>query len=104
MAETRCRLDVPTCTDTFVVSPGVAPAPQEFTTGQFPDAKQGVKVGPVQLYHLGLWFNSPAAAAAAHCPNTVTPFNSGHNAGIQALTTSEFPNEKGPLQELISGG
>src|ERR1700755_1615659 len=46
----------------FMVSPGVAAAPQEFTKGQFPDAKQGAKVGPVQLYHLGLWFNSSASA------------------------------------------
>jgi hypothetical protein len=89
---------------TFMVSPGVAPAPQEFTKGQFPDAKQGVKVGPVQLYHLGLWFDSPAAAVKAHCANTVTPFNGPHDAGIQALTTSNFPAEKGPLQQLISGG
>jgi hypothetical protein len=89
--------------ETFIVSPGVAPAPQEVTKGQFPDAKQGVKVGPVQLYHLGLWFNSPAAAEKAHCANTVTPFNGAHDAGIQVLTTSGFPAEKGPLQQLISG-
>jgi hypothetical protein len=88
---------------TFMVSPGVAPAPQEITKGQFPDANQGVKVGPVRLYHLGLWFNSPADAVKAHCANTVTPFNSGHNAGIQALNTGLFPAEKGPLQQLITG-
>jgi hypothetical protein len=88
---------------TFIVSPGVAPAPQEFTKGQFPDAKQGVKVGPVQLYHLGLWFNSPAAAAKAHCANTETPFNRAHNAGIQVLNTGNFPEQKGPLHELIAG-
>jgi hypothetical protein len=88
---------------TFMISPGVAPAPQTFTKPPFPDAKQGVKVGPVQLYHLGLWFNSPAAAAKAHCAKTVTPFNSGHDAGIQVLNTGNLPAEKGPLQQLISG-
>jgi len=39
----------------------------------------------VHQFHLGLWFNSPTAANAAHCGNTVTPFNGEHNAGVQAL-------------------
>jgi hypothetical protein len=86
--------------ETFIVSPGVAPAPQVFTKPPFPDAQQGVKVGPVQLYHLGLWFNSPADAAKAGCPNTVTPFNGEHNAGIQVLNTGTFPDLKGPLFNL----
>jgi hypothetical protein len=90
-------------TETFIVSPGVEPAPQEFTKGQFPDAKQGVKVGPVQIYHLGLWFNSPADAAKAGCANTVTPFNGEHNAGIQVLNTGNFPDPKGPLSDLQPG-
>jgi hypothetical protein len=76
--------------ETFIVSPGAVPAPQVFTKPPFPDANQGVKVGPVQLYHLGLWFNSPADAAKAGCANTVTPFNGEHNAGIQVLNTSSF--------------
>jgi hypothetical protein len=90
-------------TETFVVSPGAAAAPQEFTKGQFPDAKEGVKVGPVQLYHIGLWFDSPAAAVKAHCANTVTPFNGAHDAGIQALTSSAFAAERGPLSLLTPG-
>src|ERR1700722_18527840 len=89
--------------ETFIVAPGVAPAPQEFTKPPFPDAKQGVKVGPVQLYHLGLWFNSPADAAQAGCANTVTPFNGEHNAGVQVLNTGNFPDLKGPLIDLQPG-
>jgi hypothetical protein len=86
--------------ETFIVSPGAVPAPQVFTKQPFPDAAQGVKVGPIQLYHLGLWFNSPADAAKAGCANTVTPFNGEHNAGIQVLNTGTFPDLKGPLINL----
>jgi hypothetical protein len=52
------------------------------------------------MFHLGLWFGSPAAAAAAGCPTTVTPFNGDHNAGIQALSTRQFPALNGPLSRL----
>jgi hypothetical protein len=86
--------------ETFIVSPGVAPAPRPFPKGAFPDAGQGVKTGPVQLYHLGLWFNSPADAAKAGCANTETPFNGEHNAGIQVLNTGTFPDLHGPLINL----
>jgi hypothetical protein len=50
--------------------------------------------------HLGLWFNSPDDARKAKCPATVTPFNGEHNAGIQVLNTSNFPNNAGPLLKL----
>ena len=52
------------------------------------------------MYHLGLWFNSAKDAAAAGCPNTVTPFNGVHNAGIQALSTHQFAVTSGPLRHL----
>ena len=81
----------------FIVSPDVAPAPRPFPKGPFPDAGKGVKTGPVQIYHLGLWFASPADAAKAGCANTVTPFNGEHNAGIQVLNTGNFPDLRGPL-------
>src|SRR6516162_3138202 len=58
--------------ETFIVAPGVAPAPQVFNDPPFPDAAQNPATGPVQTYHLGLWFNSPADAQTAGCPNTVT--------------------------------
>jgi hypothetical protein len=94
--------------ETFIIAPGVAPAPQVFTDPPFPDALQnpatlgpdGKTPGPVQTYHLGLWFNSPADAQNAGCPSTVTPFNGEHNAGIQVLNTSNFPDTKGPLLRL----
>src|SRR5947208_5148933 len=56
---------------------------------------------PVHTYHLGLWFNSPNDAAAAGCPNTVTPFNGDHTAGIQVLNTSNFADDQGPLRQLV---
>jgi hypothetical protein len=94
--------------ETFIIAPGVAPAPQVFNDPPFPDAAQNPKTvgpdgttpGPVQTYHLGLWFNSPDDAQNAGCPNTVTPFNGEHNAGIQVLNTSNFPDDKGPLRRL----
>jgi hypothetical protein len=54
----------------------------------------------VHTYHLGLWFNSPADAAKAGCPSTVTPFNGEHNAGIQALSTRQFQDQHGPLRRI----
>jgi hypothetical protein len=85
--------------ETFIVAPGVAPAPIVFT-GPFPDASVNPATNPVQTYHLGLWFNSPSDAQKAGCPNAVTPFNGEHDAGIQVLNTSNFPNDKGPLRQL----
>ena len=55
---------------------------------------------PVDGYHLGLWFNSPRDAAAAGCPNTITPFNGDHTAGIQALSTRQFRTDQGPLRRI----
>jgi hypothetical protein len=94
--------------ETFIIAPGGAPAPQVFTDPPFPDALQNPKTvgpdgntpGPVQTYHLGMWFNSPADAQNAGCPNTVTPFNGEHNAGIQVLNTANYPDTQGPLLRL----
>ena len=71
---------------TFIVAPGIAPAPEVLSD----DATSNPATGPVQLYHLGLWFDSPADAAKAGCESTVTPFNSTHNAGVQILNTSQL--------------
>jgi hypothetical protein len=82
--------------ETFILAPGVAPAPKIF-----PDnATTNPATPPVQTYHLGLWFGSPDAAEKAGCPNTVTPFAGNHNAGIQVLNTSNFPDGHGPLLNL----
>jgi hypothetical protein len=85
--------------ETFTVAPNVAPAPVVFG-GPFPDASQNPATNPIQMYHLGLWFNSPKDAEKAGCPATVTPFNGEHNAGIQVLNTSNFADDEGPLRKL----
>jgi hypothetical protein len=69
------------------------------------DATTNPAFNPVQTYHLGLWFNSPADAFAAGCqasPTAMTPFNGEHNAGTQALSTRNFPNDHGPLRNVQS--
>jgi len=82
--------------ETFVVAPGVAAAPLTFS-GKFPSVSPNPMTGPIQMYHLGLWFDNPSDAQKAGCPSTETPFNGEHNAGIQVLNTSNFPNLTGPL-------
>jgi len=67
--------------ETFILNPGSPPV-------------------PVEMDHLGIWFADPADAVAAGCPGTVTPFDGDHNAGIQVLNTSNFPNDAGPLQKI----
>jgi hypothetical protein len=87
--------------ETFAVAPGVAPAPKVFST----DAIQNPAFAPVQMYHLGVWFNSPADAFKAGCqatPTATTPFNGEHDAGTQALSTRNFANDHGPLRNLDS--
>ena len=87
--------------DTFIVAPGVAPAPVVHD-GPFPDAFENPATAPVHTFHLGLWFNSPDDAVKAGCPGTVTPFNGDHNAGIQVLSTRNAPDDQGPLRNLGS--
>jgi hypothetical protein len=87
--------------ETFALSPGPVVPPQVHTDGMFPDATEGVAFRPIHTYHLGLWFNSPADAQKAGCPSTETPFNGEHNAGIQVLNTAQFPNDQGPLRQLM---
>jgi hypothetical protein len=84
-------------TETFTVAPGSTSAPSVFN-GPFPNATINPSFNPIQMYHLGFWFDSPQAAAAAGCPATVTPFNGQHNAGIQVMNTSNFPDDHGPLR------
>lgn len=82
--------------ETFTVAPGAGPAPVTFPT----DASSNPAFAPVQMYHVGFWFNSPADAVKAGCPGTVTPFNGEHNAGVQAMSTRNFPDLAGPLSQL----
>ena len=81
---------------TFIVAPGSEPAPVVLPG----DASSNPATAPVQLYHLGLWFDSPADANRAGCGSKVTPFNSTHNAGVQILNTSNFPDLNGPLRSV----
>jgi len=87
--------------ETFIVAPNVAPAPIVHDDGPFPDAAMNPKTAPVHTFHLGLWFNNPNDAAAAQCPGRTTPFNGDHTAGIQALSTNNFPDDQGPLRQLL---
>jgi hypothetical protein len=85
--------------ETFIVAPGSGPAPVVHSQ-PIPDANVNPATGPVHTFHVGLWFGSSGAAAAAGCPGTVTPFNGDHTAGIQALSTRNFPDLAGPLKKV----
>ena len=87
------------CIETFTVATGSFAAPSVFN-GPFPDATLNPPFNPIQMYHLGMWFNSPKDAQTAVCPATVTPFNGEHNAGIQVLNTSNFADDQGPLRKV----
>ena len=82
--------------ETFAVAPGTGPAPAVFPG----DATTNPAFKPVQMYHIGVWFNSAKSAVAAHCANSTTPFNGEHNAGPQALSTRQFAATNGPLRQL----
>ena len=60
---------------------------------------------PTHQFHIGLWFNNPRTPFNLGCePGAtapiVTPFNGEQHAGIQALNTSQFPANKGPLSHF----
>jgi hypothetical protein len=90
--------------ETFIVAPGVV----NNTTIVFRNPRNPIfsdinfnpQTQPVHTWHLGLWFNSPKDAAKAGGPPTETPFNGGHNAGVQVLNTSNFPSGAGPLSRV----
>ena len=85
--------------ETFIVAPGAAPAP-EVHHHAFPDAQLSPPTGPIHTFHLGLWFHSPGDAVKAGCPGDVTPFNGEHDAGVQALSSRNFLDAKGPLRNV----
>jgi hypothetical protein len=67
-----------------LASPNTQPSPP----GVLPHSKTGaVTNGPVQIYHLGIWFNTPEDATAAGCKGVVpTPFTSNHRGGHRSST------------------
>ncbi len=86
--------------ETFSVAPGALPAPVTHDQQPFPDANKNPTTGPIHQYHLGFWFNSPKDAAAAGCLTATTPFNGEHDAGVQAMSTRQFPALAGPLSRI----
>ena len=88
--------------ETFIVAqpPAGQAAPAVHDQPPFPDAASNPATEPIHTFHLGLWFNSPTDALNAGCPGAVTRFNGDHNAGIQVLSTQNFPNLEGPLKQL----
>jgi hypothetical protein len=92
--------------ETFIVAPGVAAAPNDpfHNPKRIPDATQNPVTNPVQIYHLGLWFNNPEDVKKAGGPGTVTPFNGEHDAGVQVLNTGEFGDTDGPLKRVTTSG
>lgn len=87
-------------TETFIVSNAANPAPVIFNNPPFPDAAVGPITGPIHTFHLGIWFDTPQDAIKAGCAGNTTPFNGAHNAGVQILNTSNFPNLEGPLLKV----
>jgi hypothetical protein len=92
--------------ETFIVAPGVAAAPSDpfHDPKRIPDAPQNPATNPVQLYHLGLWFNNPEDVVKAGGPDIVTPFNGEHDAGLQVLNSGEFADTDGPLKRVTRSG
>src|ERR1700738_251926 len=88
--------------ETFIVAPGVADAPADpfHDPRRIQDALKNPATNPVQIYHLGLWFNNPQDVVKAGGPPTVTPFNGEHDAGIQVLNSGDFPETAGPLRNV----
>ena len=85
---------------TFIFSMGAVPSRNVFPSppAVVPNSTTGALTnGPVQIYHLGIWFNTPDDARKAGCPDTATTFTSNHDAGIQVLNTATFPDNQGPL-------
>ena len=82
--------------ETFAFAPGSVKAPQVDNK----DASKNPAFDPVHTLHLGLWFADPKEANAAGCSGKVTPFDGDHVAGIQALSTRNFPDLNGPLGRI----
>ena len=83
--------------ETFAVAIGEAPAAHPHG-GK--DSFSNPVFKPVHTFHLGIWFNSTADAVRNGCPDTMTPFNGDHTAGIQVMNSGNFPDNFGPLRHV----
>jgi len=82
--------------ETHAFSAGKVRAPQVDEQ----DAAYGPEFFPVHTFHVGVWFSDPKQAKKAGCSGTVTPFDGDHEAGIQALSTQNFSDLRGPLRKI----
>jgi hypothetical protein len=69
-------------------------------TGIFSDETFLLADQPVPMGHIGIWFGDPNDAARAGCPDISTPFDGDHQGGILVFSTSNFPDNQGPLLQL----
>ena len=69
-------------------------------TGIFSDETFLLADQPVAMGHIGIWFADPNDAARAGCPDITTPFDGDHEGGILVFSTSNFPDDQGPLLQL----
>ena len=82
--------------ETFAVAVGQTHAPKIHPA----DGRTNLIFQPVHTFHLGIWFDSVAAAIANGCPANQTPFNGDHTAGPQVLNTGTFRDLAGPLSHI----
>jgi hypothetical protein len=60
-------------------------------------APDGSPASSVQMDHMGIWFADAKDAGNDGRPSFVTCFDGDHQAGIRVLSTSYFPDDRGPL-------
>src|SRR4051794_25478897 len=82
--------------ETFATAIGQAQAPKTHPA----DGAKNPAFKPIHTYHLGIWFDSVAAAGANRWPPDQTVFNGDHTAGPQVLNTGTFPDLNGPLARI----
>jgi hypothetical protein len=92
--------------ETFMVAQDVAPAPADpfHDPNRVPDATTNPKTNPIQMYHIGLWFDNPKDLEKLGGPGGFTPFNGGHDAGGQVLNSGGFADTDGPLNRIKTSG
>jgi hypothetical protein len=92
--------------ETFMVAQDIAPAPADpfHDHNRVPDATTNPKTNPIQMYHIGLWFNNPKDLEKLGGPGGITPFNGEHDAGGQILNSGEFADTDGPLNRIKTSG